>query len=259
MRAALAIVPLLGGCHKLFSVEHAPVDAPPPPYRAEVLADEPVGYYRLGEATGVSAVDETGGPPGQYVSTFRLGEPGAIADDTDTAVFFGPGDTAVLFDDVHEFDGLKPFSIEAWVRPMHDGRFHNIAAKFVQPPAATGYILYTLDRRLAFARAVTEANQTLIEAQDALVPGVYQHVVATFDGTDMRLFVDGVQVGTKRSVVALPDQTVKFTIGSANGTASSSTYHGLIDEVAIYDEALPPQRVFEHHAAAITAPRPASR
>ena len=55
------------------------VTAPPPStYRTTVLADTPRGYWRLGEASGTSASDETGTSAGVYTGGVTLGQAGAV-------------------------------------------------------------------------------------------------------------------------------------------------------------------------------------
>lgn len=48
----------------------------PVAYAAEVVADGPVGYWRLDDAAGPLAADETGTHPGRFVGTPGFGEPG---------------------------------------------------------------------------------------------------------------------------------------------------------------------------------------
>ena len=56
-------------------------------YSGVVLAKGPVGYWRLGEAVGPTAVDASGfGYDGTYNGNPTFGQPGAIADDPDTAI-----------------------------------------------------------------------------------------------------------------------------------------------------------------------------
>src|SRR5438128_2699447 len=59
-------------------------------YSDAVLADTPVAYWRLGEATGSTiAVDQTANHNnGTYVGSPTLGQLGAINGDADTAVDF---------------------------------------------------------------------------------------------------------------------------------------------------------------------------
>lgn len=56
-------------------------------YRAYAAYLGPVGYWRVGEASG-TAMAAVVGPAGTYVNAPTLGVPGALAGDTDTAVTF---------------------------------------------------------------------------------------------------------------------------------------------------------------------------
>jgi len=57
-------------------------DAPSSVYRATVLADTPLAYWRLGETTGTVAHDETGnGHDGTYIGGYTLGQTGALTGD----------------------------------------------------------------------------------------------------------------------------------------------------------------------------------
>jgi hypothetical protein len=55
-------------------------------YQALVLSESPGAYWRLGESTGTTAVDETGTSDGTYAGGHTLAVPGALADDPNTAV-----------------------------------------------------------------------------------------------------------------------------------------------------------------------------
>jgi hypothetical protein len=55
-------------------------------YRQAVLATNPVGYWRLGEASGTVAVDQMGANNGTYVGAPTLGVAGLLTGDADTAV-----------------------------------------------------------------------------------------------------------------------------------------------------------------------------
>jgi hypothetical protein len=216
-------------------------------YAATVLLDHPVAYYRLGESSGVTCVDAVGDIDGTYGGTFALGETG-IPMEVDTAARFGPGNAGIVFGDVHERDGTKPFSLELWAKITDDTHYNNLIAKYEEPPMATGYLLYTGYERLGFARGVTEAAQTLVELQ-GYEANRFVHIVGTYDGTDMRLYVDGVLVGEMPSSIVLPDRSIGFTIGSGNGSIASGPAEGVLDEVALYDYALSPARVFAHYTA----------
>src|SRR2546430_6231874 len=86
MRGALLLLVIgaaLSGCG---GASIAATPTPPPSYRASVLADHPVAYWRLDEETGTVMVDASrNGNDGAYAGAVTLGQPGALASDGDTA------------------------------------------------------------------------------------------------------------------------------------------------------------------------------
>lgn len=68
--------------------------------------------------------------------------------------------------------------------------------------------------------------------------GEWTHVVATFDGGDLKLYLDAVEV-KKQSTKDIPyDSQEKLHIGGDPGCGGRSWYDGLLDEVRLYDRAL---------------------
>ncbi|HZO16152.1 MAG TPA: LamG domain-containing protein, partial [Polyangiaceae bacterium] len=78
--------------------------------------------------------------------------------------------------------------------------------------------------------------------------GAYTHVVGTYDGTVMRLFVNAASAGTLTDPRAAAPKDVPFFVGIRSLYAGG--FKGDIDEVAVYDKALSPQRVQAHYDAA---------
>jgi hypothetical protein len=76
----------------------------------------------------------------------------------------------------------------------------------------------------------------------------FTHVVATYDGKDAALFVDGSAMATGPSTELLASVSSPFTLGAGRG-GGCCYVHGAIDEVAIYGVALPAARVQAHYAA----------
>ncbi len=71
------------GCSPPLRPPRAPTA--PPSYQTPGL----IGYWRLGEHEGVTAIDQTGAFPGSYTAAgVRLGEPGALTADSDTSAWF---------------------------------------------------------------------------------------------------------------------------------------------------------------------------
>ena len=79
-------------------------------------------------------------------------------------------------------------------------------------------------------RAMFGATTSLVQ-YTGLVEDVYTHVVTTFDGAQVTLFVDGVQRAQRPSTVAIAHPSVPLLIGAGNGDPASNTFRGSIDEV----------------------------
>jgi hypothetical protein len=251
-RVAFLVLVLVAGCDELFGIDPVKVvDAPdaraPTPYAAAVLADAPYGYYRLGESAGVTAFNEVGGPAGTYLGNIVRGVPGALAGDADTAVDFDGDNSGVELGDEFDFVDLAPFSLELWLLPRFDGTFHNIVSKWQWPPSAVGYNVYQRDSLIAFTRELSPSFD-LVE-YTGLTAGAYTHIVATFDGSKLRLYIDGMERAQTPATQLLPDITTAFMIGSGNGSPTGNPTLGSLDEVAIYMHALPAVRVDAHYRA----------
>jgi hypothetical protein len=74
--------------------------------------------------------------------------------------------------------------------------------------------------------------------------GEWHHVVGTYDGGTMTLYLDGTDVDSTQSDKDVKPHEHVFRIG---GDTAQQTY-GFVDEVAIYAEVLSPQDVAEHYS-----------
>jgi hypothetical protein len=100
-------------------------------------------------------------------------------------------------------------------------------------------------------RLKTEGNgtTTLKGTSGNLVPNEWFHACATWDGSTMRLYKDGVEIGSVAKTGTLAtDNTVPAWVG-ANPGSSTRGWDGLIDEVKIYNTALTAQEVAQLAAA----------
>jgi hypothetical protein len=137
-------------------------------------------------------------------------------------------------------------SLAAWFKAddfdVADGR---IISKAEGPNEGDHYwMISTIEdtgKKLRFrVKASPGWTDTLIGTHDALTSGVWYHVAATFDGVDMRLYLDGAPAGNQQhsnTGVLDTDPSVSIHIGN-NPPAGDRGFDGLIDEVRIYDYVL---------------------
>jgi hypothetical protein len=217
-----------------------PPPAPSSPYGDAVLADAPVSWWRLGEASGSIAADARGANDGSYAAGTTQGAAGLLGSDADKAARFDGAGAHVTTGST----GLAPgtaFSLEAWIRPEAlpaAGSFASIATR------AESYSLQFNGPRLEWTVIQNGARRRLQAPAGAVAAGQTYHVVGTYDGTTQRLYIDGVQVATI-GLTGAAGAGSGFEIGSWDG--GSEFFKGTIDEVAFYDKALPGLQVKKHH------------
>jgi len=240
------------------------VVAPPVPvgYRAAVLADAPRAYWRLDETSGTSAADQTGAHPGAYRNGAALGQPGALAGEASPAVGLDGLNDSVRVSDGGGGGSASGMAVEAWVRPtgvpVGSASIARKDGQYLLRLSANG----TLTFRLWKGGTAYEAASAPATAPQ----GDWTHVVGSWDGSEMRLYADAVQVASRALLSPADVTTTGLSLGSSFDSYDWLT--GLLDEVAVYDAALPPARIQAHFDAAgggadvsapnVTLPAPAA-
>ena len=235
----------------------------PTGYAAAVIADNPVGYWRLGEASGPTALDSWGTNNGTYFGTETFGLSGALARDANTSVdFSGNGASLVRVPYNAGFNGgLDPngsWTVECWVRPDFDAATEG--GLFAVPVASvdlnanrSGY--FFLEQPDGWQFRLGNAGGYLPGWNGAAgsVGGVAQankwyHLVGQYDGAagNGYVYVNGVQVKSA-AVSGLANNTAAtFNIGDRGDGAP---FAGRVDEVAVYSGVLSASRIAAHYYA----------
>lgn len=141
--------------------------------------------------------------------------------------------------------GATAFTATAWVKLAATGRGDQIILQQLNSADTTGRVW--LGRRgPAHAQAGQLysflGNQPLSSGSDkTLAVGTWHHVAVTYDKTTLRLYVDGVPAPSDGSVRALEAAAGGLRIGLRGIGAGG--WNGLIDEVRLYNDALPAERI----------------
>jgi hypothetical protein len=122
------------------------------------------------------------------------------------------------------------------------------------PGAGPSYVIGTVLTTASGTRTVHGVSFPIPAAD--LAQSLWVHLAGTYDGTDWKLFRNGVQVATAASAVgAVAGATAEWAIGSA-GSGWAGNFSGRIDEAAIYARALTPAQINAHFTTAITGSGP---
>ena len=232
-----------------------PSASPADRYREAILADRPLAYWRLDETSGTTAKDEKGAHPGVYElaptlgSTGIFGTPGAVELPSATNAHVRiPGTD-------FSFGGVASYSVELWVKPKAFHSFDWLVSTEVTPPrlgwsvlvGETGEVLYEVWR----PNDAGGPEVRSLSSKKSLVLDRFQHVVVTYNGAMMRVYIDGKLDNANPAPRDAPDDGV-LLLGcrrNADGTVSGCVDGWTLDEVAIYDFPLTDTQVFAHYEA----------
>jgi hypothetical protein len=209
-------------------------------YNKVVRADSPKAYWRLGEASGTTALDEQGLINGTYNGSPTLGVVGPLVGDPNTAVAFGTSKSVT----VTFVAGLAVgdvFSAECWFR-VTGGSGTN--RKLIQHGSGNGWLIAM--RTDNTVQVGMDANPFWAESSIAITDSNWHHVVAVKSGQSIRkIYIDGADVTVLTGTVTHTNASGALAIGSGSG----EYFPGEIDEVAVYGTALSYLRAQAHYVA----------
>jgi len=102
------------------------------------------------------------------------------------------------------------------------------------------------------------ASTSTVDSSVSVTDGKWHFMSATYDGTTMRIYVDGVQTGSGTSFSGnLPTQSGNVRVGADYQSTPGNFFTGSLDEVRIYNRALSAseiQALYKSGAQKFTAP-----
>ena len=268
-------------------------------YSNVVASYNPLAYWRLNEtvaapAPAIAANSSTLGAAGTGYVVGNLGQgiPGVVGNAAGFTNKVGTGhcETKIDVPFTTTLNPSAPFSVEFWANPatlvdstglcpissFNPNSFSPTStgggdrAGFLFYLPSSGTWQFRLGRRSGYVITLTAA------AGHAAVPGVWQHIVAAWDGATAKLYVNGALAGSGTALAANWDKNTQMALRlggtpltgdavdpagqlpnvpwdvTAAGISGNRGFDGLLDEVAIYGTALSADTVAAHYSAATT-------
>ncbi len=206
----------------------------------------PTGYWRLSETSGTAATDSSDAKQaGAYLDGARPGAAGALEGDTGADLTSG-------YVEVPRTPGTNvsgPFTLEGWVRldSLVPAPGQAVIESY-SGPANNGFALRVTDGHLQ-AWTMSGSGYGLVTGKADLKPGQWHHVAATFDGSSLRVYLDGMLDTSSATTVAPTPGVATIKLGG-RGDDAAQRLGGSLDEVAIYPSALSPEAIAAHFLAA---------
>lgn len=221
-------------------------------YQDLVIADGAVAFWPLDDADGSKALERVNGIDGTYVGGFTLsadtppGVPGSVSLNGSSGYINVPSSGVLNLN--------AAWSLESFV--------------FQQSTPNGSAIIsdtYGAELNVQFALSFSNSSGGLASTLmlgfyngswknivgPTLSNGVWHHVVGTFDGSTLKIYVDGLQVATGAATPSGINGSSGVVIGRRWDTAGSNPYfNGRIAAAAIYKKALTANQIAAHYEAA---------
>ncbi|MEA2689256.1 MAG: hypothetical protein QOD51_1863, partial [Candidatus Eremiobacteraeota bacterium] len=228
-------------------------------YPNAVLLDHPVAFYRLDD-TGTTMADA--GPNllnGTYGSAATHGAGSLVPNTIDPATGFPGGAwSATKIATVAQSSTLQPanVTVEAWVSEQAANSSGFIDLVSYGSQTGQGYALQLTPSNTVSWYMTTTGGSSYAPGSTVLTPGSSYHIVATYDGVNAKVYVNGVLDGSSTGGSAITYAgigTYGLSIGAGQNTGRN-VLNGTVDDVAVFNAALTATQVSAHYAAAQVAP-----
>lgn len=206
------------------------------------LLDSPLVFYKLDETSGAVASDSSAnGRNGTYTGGVTLGGTGGLSD---------PSNRAATFDGVNDYISVpsptvfatSQISIESWVKPDPTiATFATVAMKSTSTSWNDGYGMHWISGKLRFF--INSYAGNYVEA--AIPTGSWSFVTGTYDGTTIKLYVNGVLVASTNYNAPINHSAQPLQVGRGGG--NDYYWKGGLDELGVYGTALTADQIKLHY------------
>jgi len=195
-----------------------------------------VGYYRMNEGSGVATANSSTNTSG--INGTLIGTPTWLASPVQfsaNAMSFDGGNDIISIPDDNTLDLASTMTIEAWVYATTGTAIQNVVSKSSQSQN-NGYIFPRTDDNWANVAGylfVGGSFRTVTAPYPSL--NAWHHLAITYDGTTMRIYVNGVLSGSYAppTAGAINNNTNPLVIG--NQTGYTEFFSGNADEIRIWN------------------------
>lgn len=238
------------------------VDKPKQPLLAPIAKVDPEGligrwvfqepHVKQGNASSPPTVDDlAGASPGQILGPARLVRVGEVQALQFDGEFFG---VELQADFKKARLPVTEFTAEAWVRVDQAQEWGGmLCAMQDNGPYERGWILgYNKDKFCLGVAAENGGNvMTYMTADKPFQAGRWYHVVGSYDGQEMKLFIDGrlaAKSAKQKGKIRYPEKAV-YHLGAYRDDDELYPLKGMIHDVCLYDRVLSAEAIKQRHEA----------
>jgi uncharacterized protein YjdB len=207
-----------------------------------------VAAYNFNEGVGSTVTDASGNGNTGTISGATWTTSGKFGG----ALSFNGTSSWVTVNDASSLDLSNGVTLEAWVRLSTLTGWQAVMIK--ERPGGLSYALYANTDQNAPAGTLHTSNDVNLYAPPQLSANTWTHVATTYDGTTLRVYVNGTQVNSVAVTGNMAVSTSPLRIGG--DSVWGEYFNGTIDEVRVYNRALSTAEIqTDMNKAITTAPQ----
>lgn len=188
-----------------------------------------VGHWKFsGNAEDSTSNDNDGDVYGAVLTTDRFGN-------ASSAYSFDGNDDYISVDDDSSLNPSSAITISAWFKLNENKYATNLVVKDDYDASKRDYILYTNWLAASFCSFTDVSHKAA--SGGSLSLGAWHHMVGTYDGSDVKIYLDGVLKDSVALTGTLKDTDTPLWFGKTNDTPFNRYLNGSLDDVRIYDRA----------------------
>jgi len=207
-------------------------------------APGPVGYWNFDEKTGTTTYDTSGnGLSGSFGNGSIPSYPTWANGKVGGALSFDGTNDYVYVADNATLDPSVGMSLSTWIKlnalPSSGSKDYIIIDKWSGTGDQRSYEWDVLkaDNKVYFYSTPDGTTTKTVTSDSALVTNTWYHLEVTYDGTTIKMYVNGVQQSSTTTTTSIYPSTTNFVIGGNDGGATANPFNGIIDDVRIYNYA----------------------
>ena len=207
---------------------------------AALAREAPQAQLALDDVLGSTSFANVAGSTATCGGTTSCPQAGARGRIREAAVFGSAANSGLELPDTTV--ALNTFSAELWVRPEAVRPGEQLLLAKADDSGANVNMLLSLSAGALTPRARVGTSELI--AQRALNQGQWNHLVATFDGSTLRLYINGTAEAGTASATAV-SSTAPVRVGFHPGIGVG--FNGMLDAISLYGQALSPEAVAAHY------------
>ena len=169
--------------------------------------------------------------------------------------FDGLADSVVIIDGSAMIASSDQMTLSGWVYPRNTNTGwpdFDAYFGFRNETDADFYLLQLNDYKVEGRLRSGSGVFTIESAENSISPATWHHLALTYDGNNIILYIDGVEVGSTVASGQIIDASVPLKIGSLDYLTWDFDLDGKADEVSLWNIALTQQQIQDHMYADLT-------